>query len=50
MALESPAAIGTAVAAVLRSQDYKLAAEAVAAEIAALPPVDEAVSASLTSA
>jgi UDP:flavonoid glycosyltransferase YjiC (YdhE family) len=44
-------AIATAIRAMLRSPDYRAAAEAVAAEIAACPPVEDALGApSLTSA
>jgi hypothetical protein len=43
-------AVATSVRAMLRSPDYRAAAEAVAAEIAALPPVEDAIAPSLTSA
>jgi UDP:flavonoid glycosyltransferase YjiC (YdhE family) len=43
-------AMATSVRAMLRSPDYRTAAEAVAAEIAALPPVEDALAPSLTSA
>jgi UDP:flavonoid glycosyltransferase YjiC (YdhE family) len=54
LALEGGAAavgaMASSVRAMLRSRDYRTAAEAVAAEIAALPPVEDALAPSLTSA